>query len=101
MGIVALLLVQLDEIDNIRADAKFGQKIAGALELLSRRSRNKIAIGSAAQTIMSTDANDTAFVRVHGNAADRLTSEEEAVCAQALARLRKRKRSEELCSTKR
>jgi hypothetical protein len=36
---------------------------------------------------MSTDENDTAFVRLAGNTADRLTSEQEIVVEQALARL--------------
>lgn len=101
MGTIALVLIHLDELDRIRADTEFGQKIATTLGMLSRRSRNKIAIGSSTMTVMSADGNDTAFVRIHGNTADRLTSEEEAVCAQALARLRKRKKQEELRSVKR
>jgi hypothetical protein len=42
---------------------------------------------------MSADGNDSAFVRVHGNTADRLTGEEEIVCEQALARLRKKNKT--------
>lgn len=98
MGTVALVLIHLDEIDNVRRDTHFGQQIADALNMLSRRSRNKIAIGKSAMTVMSADGNDTAFVRLHGNTADRLTGEEEAACAQALARFRKRKKREALHS---
>lgn len=101
MGVVALVLIHLDDLDRIRADTEFGQKTATALEMLSRRSRNKIAIRSGAMTVMSADANDIAFVRLHGNTADRLTSEEEVVCTQALTRFRKRKKTAELYSAKR
>jgi hypothetical protein len=87
MGIVAFVLVHLDETDNIRKDPNFGSKMANALSALPRRGRKKIAIGSGAVTVMSTDENDTAFVRLAGNTADRLTSEQEIVVEQALARL--------------
>lgn len=87
MGIVAFVLVHLDGTDNIRKDPNFGPKMANALSALPPRSRKKIAIGNSAVTIMSANGNDTAFVRIHGNTADRLTSEQEIAVEQALARL--------------
>jgi hypothetical protein len=87
MGIVALVLVHLDETDNIRKDIEFGKKMANALSMLSHSSRKKISIGNGAVTVMSANGNDTAFVHIHGNTADRLTSEQEIAAEQALARL--------------
>jgi hypothetical protein len=87
MGIVAFVLVHLDETDNIRKDPDFGPKMANALSALPPRSRKKIAIGNSAVTVMSANGNDSAFVHIHGNTADRLTSEQESAVEQALARL--------------
>lgn len=93
MGIVALVLVHLDQTDNIRRDQDFGQKTAQALLSLGRSSRKKIAIRNGVGTVMSAHCSDTAIVRVHGGAADRLTTEEEIVVEQALARLRKKNKT--------
>lgn len=90
MGRVALVLFKLDEIDGIRRDTELGQKTADVLSTLNQRSRNQIAIGNSATTVMSTDGNDIAFVRVVGNTAKRLTSEEEAAVAKTLSRLGKK-----------
>jgi Fe-S cluster biogenesis protein NfuA len=93
MGIIALVLVHLDETDNIRRDAEFGQKMANALSMLNRRSRSKIKVRSGVMTVMSTDADDTAFVRLAGNTAERLTGEQEAAVEQRLARLRRQNKT--------